>query len=410
MKKILILIFFVAIFLLLLPQINALINSKHTLPPSTFIDQKNAIPCQDQKWSIRLGRIFSSEEGFAAQQLQDGGYIIIGTAYRTNGGIWLIKINVEGDIEWNKYIGGAYTTGKYVEETYDGGFIVVAEDIDGIIILKIDKNGKDIWRKVFPDGWMWGDRLIQQTNDNGFIIIGTTHDDEDNVKAWLIKTDENGNEEWNRKIGGREGENGGSVQQVNDGGYIFTGISRSYGINNEYKRSVWLVKTSSIGVEEWNKTFGEGYINRGFSIQQTDDNGFIIGGQNDEGALLIKTDNQGELQWMSSFGEYDCHVIYSVQQTNEGGYILTGTSRDGYFIGMDLYLIKVNEYGSVQWVKIFGEPNFCEYGNCVRQTSDGGYIITGTKQRFRVYAGIAPLFLDIWIIKTDMNGNYNIWE
>ena len=371
------------VFLVLVPQINALLmNSAHSSPLSFCREQKNVLSCQDHTWSKTLGKLLPSEEGFAIQQLQEGGYILVGTAYRENGGIWLVKMDTEGGIEWERYIGGTYTTGKYVEETSDGGFIIAAEGMGGIILLKTDADGNEVWSQVFPDGWMRGDRLISQTEDGGFLVIGTTHDENDFVKAWLIKTDAFGKELWNRTYGGTEGENGHSVQQTEDGGYIFTGVE-----HKERKQRIWLVKTDENGDEEWNTTFGEGYVNRGYSVEQTTDGGYIVGGGDDDGGCLIKTDSHGELQWRSTFDKYECDVIHSVQQTEDGGYILTGTSGEGYFIAMDLYVIKVDQYGDVQWVKIFGKPNYCEYGNCVRQTSDGGYIVTGVKQRFSVYSG-----------------------
>ena len=139
-------------------------------------------------------------------------------------------------------------------------------------------------------------------------------------------------------------------------------------------------------------------------MQQCSDGGYVVGGNTDQGGCLIKTDRQGKTEWKTYFDEYECTAIYSVQQTADGGYILTGTSGGDFFIACDLYLIKVDQSGAVQWVKIFGRPNYCEYGNCVRQTSDGEYIVTGVKQRFKIYAGIAPLCRDMWVIKTDGNG------
>jgi hypothetical protein len=406
MKKKWVLILSVSIVMLLVPQINALLmNSAHSPPLSFCREQKNVLSCQDLTWSKILGKMFPTEEGFSTQQVRDGGYILVGTAYQANGGILLVKMDTEGGIEWERYIGGAYTTGKYVEETSDGGFILAAENMDGILLLKTDVDGNEVWSRVFSDGWMRGDRLISQTDDGGFLVIGTTHDEYDSVNVWLIKTDAFGKELWNRTYGGTKGDNGGSVQQTKDGGYIFTGVSSSYGVEHEHKQTIWLVKTDEKGDKEWNTTFGEGYVNRGYSVEQTTDGGYIVGGVDADGGCIIKTDSHGNLQWKSSFYEYDCFVIHSVQQTEDGGYILTGTSGEGYFVAMDLYLIKVDQYGDVQWVKIFGEAKYCEYGNCVRQTSDGGYIVTGAKQRFKVYAGIAPLFLDMWVIKTDEHGN-----
>ena len=353
-------------------------------------------------WSKTFGKLFPSEEGCSVQQLNDGKYIVIGNADHENGETWLVKMDTEGDIEWETYLGGS---GKYVEQTDDDGFIIAA---DGILLLKTDADGSKVWSQVFHSGWMWGDRLVQQTADQGYILIATNVDKADSPKAWLVKTDVYGNELWNRTYGGKKPEIGGSVQQTTDGGYIFTGASFSYGVEEQYKSKIWLVKTDSEGIEEWNTTLGEeGSVSRGFSVQQCSDGGYVVGGINDMRGCLIKTDRQGKTEWKTCFDEYDCTTIYSIQQTADGGYILTGNSGGDYFIAMDLYLIKVDQYGDVQWVNIFGKPNYCEYGNCVRQTSDGGYIVTGAKQRFKVYAGIAPLCLDMWVIKTDGNGNFD---
>ena len=301
-----------------------------------------------------------------------------------------------GNIEWETQLGGG---GVYVEETDDGGFIIATQ---GAGLLKTDADGNEVWRRSFPSsGWMWGDRLVQQTEDQGYILIATKN----NTQALLIKTDESGNELWNRTYGGKKHDHGKSVQQTTDGGYIFTGFTCSYGIEEQYKRKIWLVKTDSEGIEEWNTTLGEEYyVSWGCSVEQTMDGGYIVGGGDAQGGCLIKTDRQGKTEWKTSFDEYECDTIYSVQQTVDGGYILTGSSGEGYFFAMDLYLIKVYQPGAVQWVKIFGEPYNYEYGNCVRQTSDGGYIVTGVKQRFSVYSGMTPFFLDMWVIKTDEHG------
>jgi len=393
MKKKWVLILSVSIIMLLVPQIHALLlNSSHSPSLSFCREQKHALFYQDHTWSKTLGKLFPSEQGYAVQQVRDGGYILLGDS----DGTWLVKMDVEGDIEWETHLGGG---GVYVEETDDGGFIIATQ---GAGLLKTDADGHEVWRRSFPiGGWMWGDRLVQQTEEHGYILIATN----DNNQALLIKTDGNGNELWNRTYGGKKPEIGGSVQQTTGGGYIFTGASFSYGVEEQYKSKIWLVKTDSEGIEEWNTTLGEeGYTSRGFSVQQCSDGGYAVGGDNDMGGCLIKTDRQGKTEWKTCFDEYECTTIYSVQQTADGGYILTGNSGGDYFIAMDLYLIKVDQSGAVQWVKIFGKPNYCEYGNCVRQTNDGGYIVTGVKQRFKVYAGIYPYSLDMWVIKTDQHG------
>ena len=160
----------------------------------------------------------------------------------------------------------------------------------------------------------------------------------------------------------------------------------------------------SSGGGGWTKTFGGTNNDEGCSVQQTQDGGYIIaGGTNSYGAgngdvYLIKTDASGNQQWYRTFGGSSGDWGSSVQQTTDGGYIITGSTYS-YGAGYeDVYLIKTDTSGNQQWYKTFGDSSYDD-GSSVQQTSDGGYIITGTTRSYGVGGD------DVYLIKTEANGN-----
>ena len=146
-------------------------------------------------------------------------------------------------------------------------------------------------------------------------------------------------------FGGKSDDNGQSVQQTSDGGYIIVGTTRSYGAG---KRDIQLIKADSLGILEWNKTFGGNLDDWGNSVQQTADDGYIIAGTTESfGAgkhdgWLIKTNSFGIMEWNKTFGGSNSEGIASVQQYFGNDYILVGSTSSYGAGGYDIWLIKTD--------------------------------------------------------------------
>ncbi len=352
-----------------------------------------------------------NDYGMSVVQTSDGGYIIISYIKysRANRDIILTKTDSSGVEQWTKKIGGSYNDSGYsVVQTSDGGYIVTGysysyggSDYD-IILIKTDSSGVEQWTKTIGGSNSDYGMSVVQTSDGGYIVTGysTSYGGSDR-DIILIKTDSSGVEQWTKTIGGSYDDSGYSVVQTSDGGYIVTGSSYSYGgADND----IILIKTDSSGVEQWTKTIGGSNSDYGMSVVQTSDGGYIVtgystsyGGSNYYDIILIKTDSSGVEQWTKTIsGPYNDYGM-SVVQTSDGGYIVTGyfTSYDGS--NYDIILIKTDSSGVEQWTKTIG-GSYNDYGMSVVQTSDGGYIVTGSS------ASYGGSDYDIILIRLDENG------
>ena len=163
-------------------------------------------------------------------------------------------------------------------------------------------------------------------------------------------------EEWSKTYGGTAGEVAYSVQQTSDGGYIVAGITYSYGAGDG---DVYLIKTDSEGIEEWNQIYGGPERDVAISVQQTLDGGYVITGvtysfgAGDAEIYLVKTDPQVVEEWSRTYGGQNHDMAHSVQQTSDGGYIIAGVT-SSFGCDGDFYLVKTDSQGVPQWSKNYG--------------------------------------------------------
>jgi len=287
----------------------------------------------DDSWYKTFGG--DGNDGFYfAQEAHDGGYIAAGFTTSIGEGsydAWLVKTDVNGDLEWEKTFGG---TGddrfRYMQKVTDG--YVLAGELDGdLYLVKVDNDGNIIWERTFGGNKFEFAMGIRQTFDDGYIITGKTESftPQDTLHMWLIKTDENGIEQWNNTYGRddyfSEGER---VCQTEDGGFIVTGSTWAL---NQWG-DIFVVKTDADGNVEWEKTFDFKYGSVSISIEEAPDDSYVISGSIGEPfkgcmAVLIKIDSDGNVLFERQYGskiriflDSFCYAI----PTEDGGIIGTG--------------------------------------------------------------------------------------
>jgi hypothetical protein len=290
----------------------------------------------------------------SVQQTSDDGYIVTGTIWSVVGGdvdVYLIKTDSLGDTLWTKTFGGVEGDGGMsVQQTSDDGYIVTGltgsfgAGNGDVWLIKTDALGDTLWTKTFGGVDLDIGRSVQQTSDNGYIIAGDTESfGAGNRDVWLIKTDALGDTLWSKTFGGVDLDIGKSVQQTSDDGYIITGVTGSFGAGHW---DIWLIKTDALGDTLWTRTFGGVQSDEGNSVQQTSDAGYIVAGYTASfGAgtadvWLIKTDSLGNTLWTKTFGGVEWDRGLSVYQTSDDGYIVTGDTESFGSGNCDVWLLK----------------------------------------------------------------------
>jgi len=287
---------------------------------------------------------------------------------------------------WETFGGTSDDYGYLVQQTTDGGYIIVGSEL-----IKTDSIGREDWSNENIRG-----HFVEQTEDGGYIISSTTT----TSAPYLIKTDEDGDISWTKDDFHKDlAQSAYSVQQTEDGEYIFCGSANS---NDNGESDVYLIKIKNDnGDSSWTKTIDcNGDVN-GYSVQQTTDKGYIITGEKSGAVYLIKTDEDGDTSWTKTFE--GGHIGYSVvQQTDDGDYIITGfTENSLHGTRNHIRLIQID--GSDPGV--FSEitfPSFCWANYGISVTADEGYIITGVK-----LSSVSGTDWDVSLTKTDSQGKFS---
>jgi hypothetical protein len=340
----------------------------------------------------------------------------------------LIKTDAEGIKIWDKIYGAENPSTESLPsvcQTSDGGYILAGyryppdSDYQLTWLIKTDAYGNEIWNKSyqfveFSIAWS-----VVETFDEGFLAVGEIYHYSPNMNssALLLKVDKDGNEIWNKTYGGYLQNEFRKIKNTADGGFIVAGVKYNESLNDSYP---WLLKLDKYGEEQWNTTY---IFNKNilyvYDVLQTNDGGYaIIGDKADYfhiwyNGWMIKTDTDGNKEWIR---DYQKILVYntphSFYQTRDGGYILTGETLNllQYIITgefrIDLWLAKTDETGRVKWSKSLNKKNNTNnpypysLGTAILQASDGGYVVLGGSNS----ESSDENDFNIWLIKTNKYG------
>ena len=314
----------------------------------------------NEEWSDTHGGK-NDDVGSAFQITSDGGFVLIGTITDTtssgsNTDVFLVKISSSGNEEWSKQIGGiGNQRGNYIQVTSDEGFIItgstdsIMSGETDVLLLRTNSLGDSLWSKTIGfEGNDYG-ICVQDDNNSGYIIIGTTSNSKTgqaNTNVLLVQTNYSGGIRTAETFGGLGFDEGKKLQVLSDG-YVFTGTTILGGTT-----SMILVKLSEDIYSEpvFEKQFGGSNLSEGNAVISTDDGGFAVVGSLEFAAsrdvYFIKTDEQGNELINEKFGGSSNETGFAVEQTSDGGFIIVGSTE---FEGNSMItLIKINAQGSLK--------------------------------------------------------------
>ncbi|MEF8848440.1 MAG: hypothetical protein V5A68_04825 [Candidatus Thermoplasmatota archaeon] len=310
----------------------------------------------NEKWN-KTFLIKGNTHFFSVEQTADDKFIVAGRTYDTFNVTYIplfLKVNTKGDIIWKEtYNSEEDKWATSVKQTEEGGYILsgitdtASPDTDGAFLIKTDDQGRKIWSKTYPypskheSEWM---NKVVKSNDGGYVIAGAIRKGyHGKTLSFLMKTDKQGKLLWNKTYEIGERTSAYDITPADDGGFALTGRIH---LSDEQNSKTFVIKTDNKGIIEWNKIYDIYDRSGAYSIQQTSDGGFIIGGMLQESdkkySLLLKIDNTGNQCWNKKYTGQGEMVCVDVIQDNNKGFVLTDITSEG---SGDVFLLKTTSNG-----------------------------------------------------------------
>lgn len=420
-----------------------------SLPLLIFICTKICAQTPAIEWEKSVGGS-KEDDAWAVQKTNDGGFIIAGSSKSSDGDVtfnygnndfWIVKFYASGEIQWQKIFGGTqHEEAQAIQQTADNGFIVAgfSGSSDGEVgvnygswdywILKLNSAGNIEWKKVL--GGSKGERAtgVQQTLDHGYVIIGYSNSNDDDVSGnhgntdcWIVKLDSSGNLTWETSLGGSAEDKGCAIEQTSDGKYIAIGYTKSKDgdvSGNHGGSDFWVMRLNSSGMLLWQKCYGGSGNDQGHRLAKSANGTFMMAGNANSNDGDVTGNHKSDDYWVVNF---DIHgnLIYEkclggtrddcargIAATSDGGFVVTGHSfsNDGDVTvnkgSADYWVVKLNKSGNISWQVSMGGPRviYGDYAYGIFQADDGYVVVGRSDSKYGDVTGNHGGF-DCWIVK-----------
>ncbi len=378
--------------------------------------QEVVITGLQMQWERLFGGDFV-DSAVSIVEARDGGFVLCGSQFKRSlnrGGVWVLKTDRHGRFLWEKMFSAPIGGGTVIEgqtvlrgEDEDGHCIIRAHDTGYVIagdftvlmkeslarfncmwLVKIDESGELVWPtrifgEPFRDETAW---CVAATPDGGYIVAGGQDaPGTDLMNGWLVKTDAQGNEEWNHRLASDYRYGLRWVTPAPDGGYWTTGGS-GWGANSE---PGWVFRTGSDGIPTWtNVTAGASSAGGTYWIDATSEGGCVVVGTTHSDMGMFRYDPDGELLWTKTWEASPAvtrrDIPYGCVRTLDGGYLMVGSmdvpEPSGFYGSEEVAIVKTGPDGETHWIELLpGTYDHNERAYSALALDDGSYVILARK-------------------------------
>jgi len=393
----------------------------------------------DPTGAIIWSRTFGGEKNDEVRRIigvSDGGFLIIGATESFGRGAWVIRTDADGRELWNKTFGKSRMDSLNAAVEMRGGGFALAGASDafssrgqGAWVVRTDAQGTELWNRTFGGDVLDVAQSVVEYPYGGIVIAGVTNTESGSLTdALLIRTDSAGNPVWKKTFGGSGSDEALSVVATRQGEIVFTGSTFTPGLRMD---DLWVVKTDGDGNEIWNRKFSGDGLERGLAITHAPDNGFLVlemVAADTWKIKLVKLDPEGGIAWEREYTGIEPDTRsggFSLAGNSNGTIFLSGpgdprgiwtieTTADGTEIGRRAFgitprevspvpettwrepyvqsgfLVKTDANGAELWNTTFGDTRMQDPYS-VRQTADGGYMVAGSSMNDGMHS-------DAWLI------------